>query len=408
MSLKGNLKTFDLGSIFQFLENDKKSGVLEVQSEENIVRVFVKEGGIVNATTTQSHNRLGNLLRVSEVITDEQLARCLKLGNEKNQVFGNILLEEGLITTEILQQFVQKQAENTIFDLFLWEKGDFEYKDVELNPEQMAFEKLNTMHLLLEATRRIDEMRILKKQIHRDDLVFIKCEGIKSKAEELNEQELSILSLINGRYTVRQLVGDSGYDNFVTYKVLNSLIASGYIELCEVITPQKCAEEEQDAAKIVDDNEKRPLAKLDDEKQGSFFSNIIFLLKRQKRFSIIIVSIIAIISIIVGSMFCAKHIKSKRISSTYQRVMMQVENQHELEEKEKLLQDYLKSNEQNVYTQNVGEKLNKIRSLMEERDYKSTLNNTSKLFKDKDYVGIETAYQKYIDQYPDTIHADGM
>ena len=41
---------------------------------------------------------------------------------------GQILVDEGYITEEVLEAFVQEQIQDTIFDLMRWDEGDFDFE----------------------------------------------------------------------------------------------------------------------------------------------------------------------------------------------------------------------------------------------------------------------------------------
>ena len=82
---------------------------------------------------------------------------------EGKKALGKVLVEKGYITAENLEKLIHDQIEEIIFDLFVWDKGDFEYKDARLNLQGMVITRLNVVKLLLEASRRIDEMSIFIK-----------------------------------------------------------------------------------------------------------------------------------------------------------------------------------------------------------------------------------------------------
>lgn len=133
---------------------------------------------------------------------------------------------------EMLKDAIAKQAENLIFDLFLWENGQFEYKDANIDLKGLKLVQINTMQILLEATRRIDEMALLKKLIPDNQMLFKQIEKGPSgeKAVQLDENEKKLLQKVDGLRSVKQIIEDSGYDIFSTYKILNSLILAGRIE----------------------------------------------------------------------------------------------------------------------------------------------------------------------------------
>jgi hypothetical protein len=231
MHLKGNLETSFLASILQLLCNENKTGILQLNNNDDEVRIFIKDGKIIYVTGSRRETRLGNILRSEGIITSQQLLECLELAEKSGQALGKILVDNGWISRETLKRMICKQAEDFIFNVFLWQKGTFEYKDAEFNLKNMVITPLNVLNIILEASRRIDEMSILVKRISSDQLTFKISEAIQDKKEiKFNANEWRILSLIDGRRTVRKLIEESGFDDFAAYKVLYSFISYGLIK----------------------------------------------------------------------------------------------------------------------------------------------------------------------------------
>ncbi len=231
MSLRGNLDTFYLNSIFQLLSDDQKTGILMVQNRQKKVRIYFQDGDIVYATGNQKENRLGYHLQSSGLISGDQLNACLAQGKKEKKALGKVLVERGLISNEELQKFVRDQVENLIFDIFIWKDGDFEYKDARLNLNAIMATRLNVVKILLEASRRVDEMAVLHKHISNVGMVFKTSEKIQNNAEiKLNAREWQVLRLIDGRRPVKRILEKSSLDEFSIYKSLYSLVSSGLIE----------------------------------------------------------------------------------------------------------------------------------------------------------------------------------
>lgn len=232
MSIQGNLETFYLPSMLQMLSYEKKTGRLKIKSSDNEVQIILHEGDIVFATESRKSNRIGLLLMNNGLISQEVLDECLAISKKKNQGIGKTLVQEGHLSLKQLNTFLLKQAENSIYNVCSWESGEFVYNDAELNLKGVAGNKLNTMNLLLEASRRIDELGILKKQIPTDEAVVKLLTPKDSDGGiKLNEDEWRILSMVNGKATVRQILDQTGYDDFTGYKLLNSLLSYGKIEI---------------------------------------------------------------------------------------------------------------------------------------------------------------------------------
>jgi len=237
MNLQGDFDGLFLANILQLLCDDKKNGFLQVTSGDKESKVFFKDGAIIYATSSKKEYRLGAILRRNGLITEEQLGRCLDIARERKEAMGKVLVDTECITLDNLKKYSTQQVEDILYDMLLWKHGRFEYKDAQFSLERMVISQLSPMKLILEASRRIDEMSVLTDLISSENLVF-KMSG-KTQEEEikLNANEWRILSLVDGIRTVRELVDQSGYDEFAVYKILYSVISYGLVEKIEEISP---------------------------------------------------------------------------------------------------------------------------------------------------------------------------
>ncbi|CCK80570.1 DUF4388 domain-containing protein [Desulfobacula toluolica] len=236
MNLQGDFEGLTLASILQLLCNDQKTGVLTVTCDDEESRVFFEQGTIIYASASFKEARLGSLMRNDGIISAKQLQKCFALARQEKMHLGKILVEKGYISVDTLKKYNTRQVEAILYNLLFWKKGRFEYKDTRLNLKGMIVTQLNPMKLILEASRRIDELSVLKEFIPSDKMVFKMSGKVQSKDEiKLNANEWRVLSLIDGTRSVRQIITESGYDEFAVYKIFFSVISSGLIEQKEEI-----------------------------------------------------------------------------------------------------------------------------------------------------------------------------
>ena len=253
MALTGNLETFYLSTILQLLHNDKKTGILRVMHNNEEIKVYIQDGAIIHATRSQEKNRLGDLLVKHGMITEKQLKECLTLSQEKKLPIGKIVVEKEYATVQALKQIISRQAENAIYDLFLWNKGEFEYQDKPFNTQGLVIKKIHIMGLILEASRRIDEISILKKQIPDEEVIFkLTGNARDDQSVRLSPDEWSVLALIDGKATVRNIFRNSVLDKYSVYKILNSLISAGCIKPSGELSPSLNAQKAFEQIKNVD------------------------------------------------------------------------------------------------------------------------------------------------------------
>lgn len=164
VSLQGKIEHIFLSSVLQLLCNDKKSGLLRVWRSEDEVRIYLHEGTIIYATSSEKKHRLGFILRSTGLVTPENLQKCRQLAKDRQQTLGKTLVEQNFISEENLKDCMTQKAQQTLYGLFIWEKGFFEFQDKQLDLKGHILIELNTMELILEASRQADEKAALEKK----------------------------------------------------------------------------------------------------------------------------------------------------------------------------------------------------------------------------------------------------
>jgi len=218
-------------SILQVLCNQKLTGILRVNKVNTEYQIFILEGHIIYAIEPRKKARLGDLLKRDGLLTENQIQECLIIAKKEKLALGKILVQQGVISSGILKEFLYKQVEEILFTLFLWESGEFQFEKTSLNLKWLVAFRLNIMKLILDASRRVDTMAVIAKQIPDHTVVFRLSEKAKTHdRKKLNTKEIEILSLIDNTRTVLEIINESGFDEFLVYRILYSLITSGLIE----------------------------------------------------------------------------------------------------------------------------------------------------------------------------------
>ncbi len=180
MSLQGQIEEMGLGAVIQTLSLNRYRGTLRIESEEAGNQFFfISEGEIVLVRQVQRDPvRLGDLLvragRVSHVQLDQALAEQKKVGKR----LGEVLVDLGLVTGDDIDKVIRGKFEEEFLDLFLLDKGRFEFI-FGLTPEALFAPEeklervtLNTSGLMLEAMRRLDEWQDMIKSLGSFDTIF--------------------------------------------------------------------------------------------------------------------------------------------------------------------------------------------------------------------------------------------
>lgn len=169
MSLVGRLEDLALPDIFQIISLSKKTGTLVVRSRKGIGMVVFKDGQVIQAASDSIRDSLGNMLVSQGLVAEQTLQQALnQQKRETDKPLGMILTEMGAVSAQTVETVIRKQIEEIIYDLLAWEEGFFNFelgeiapKDkIEIDTQQFLLKHgINAEYLLMEGTRILDERR---------------------------------------------------------------------------------------------------------------------------------------------------------------------------------------------------------------------------------------------------------
>jgi len=233
MSLAGNLKTVSFPDILQLLATGKKTGVLQVSTAARQKEVAFRDGNIIYASSINStEDLLGNLLLRRGKISKPDLERAIALHKQTGRQLGTTLVDMSLFDKDEIVECLRLQIEEIVYNLFSWQEGDFTFAE-NTAPKKLPFAiELNTMNVIMEGTRRIDEWVEIQKVLPPDDILLKLNSSPKTKKDEvsLTVEEFRILTLIDGQKTLPELINASPMGEFVTCRSLYKLIVSGLVQ----------------------------------------------------------------------------------------------------------------------------------------------------------------------------------
>ncbi len=240
--LSGNLKTVPLSDLLQLISTSGKTGMLSISREDQNRSIYFVKGNIVHASSSGSEEELlGNIILNRKRIQKADLERALSLQKVTRKKLGTILSEMGLISKEELVEFLRFQIEEIVYRLFGWKSGEFVFYEGKLSSADRNNIQLNTMNVIMEGTRRIDEWIHIQETLPPDNvrLRVVKNPKMKSSKVTMKVEELQVLSLVDGERTIPDFLKVSPLSEFSTRKALYNLINSGLIEPGEKIQAKR-------------------------------------------------------------------------------------------------------------------------------------------------------------------------
>src|SRR5581483_3548816 len=252
-ALQGNLDSFKLAEVLNFLSASRKTGMLTLTLAEREAYVFFRAGNVVYAASNHESLRLGPILLRKQKISSEQAEEIDDLMLRSGGRFGDIALQNGILTQEQLDNFLKIQVAEVIFDAFIWKSGDFSFFDgIDLPPNAVTI-SIDLPNLIMEGARRIDEWEECFKLLPDSSVVFRVVANPDSEKITLSLDEWKILFLINGQRTLEDLCQETDAEAFRVYRLVYGLYANKLIE------PTAPRGEESEAAPT------GPIGRIDDD-----------------------------------------------------------------------------------------------------------------------------------------------
>jgi Flp pilus assembly protein TadD len=233
LPLSGNIKDISLVKILVFLNRNRKTGTLAVTTPSVTKKIYFDEGDVIFASSTYEDDRLGEMLLKAGKITVEQYDKSVEiLKATRNKRQGAILVELGYLTPKDLFWGVKFQVKEIIYSMFLVEDGTYEFFEGELPTQEVITLKMSIGNLIYTGVNKIvNWTRIRNEMPHIDSAMKLSEDPLSLFQNiELSQQDRKILSLIDGKRTIREVIDSSWMGSFDALKVLYVLWAIGMIE----------------------------------------------------------------------------------------------------------------------------------------------------------------------------------
>ena len=218
-----------LSELLQWLSMGQKTGTLLVHGRPGEKRIYFDHGRIISSSSTVEREYLGHFLVAHGYITDEELTRAMEVQQESKILLGKILVMIGAISEEDLAAILRLKAAETIYDIFLWTEGAFEFVDGNVPQLPMVPISIDVTGLVMEGLRRYDEWIRIRTKIgsHREIPAIVAPVDV----DGLTERERIVLKAIDGARSLSEIAVGTHNSEFFVNSFVFHLLGEGKAEL---------------------------------------------------------------------------------------------------------------------------------------------------------------------------------
>ncbi len=224
MPIKAPISELSLFDFLQLISLTSKRGMIKLTNANNQkeYKLYFVDGKL-------------EYIDLTDRIRDEIINRELGNKDEINSLNGNNLIEciieRKLMSLNTFKIFYEKIAIEVLYSLFTIESGQISFKECDFFIPYSCNLGMKVENIILEAARRIDEISKMEEVIPSREIILEVSSDIKNKDFiELNPTEWKIISLIDGKRTIADIIIKVG-NELEVFKLLYGLIMTGIIRM---------------------------------------------------------------------------------------------------------------------------------------------------------------------------------
>ncbi|MSP17179.1 MAG: response regulator [Myxococcales bacterium] len=229
--LEGDLRVVPLAEVLQLLHVQSQSGVLQIIRTGATVDLFFRQGKIdlAAARGVAEEFLLGRFILDAELMNRTDLEAFLKARTPGTRLIGSQLVKLGYISEIELRQAITRQTCELIYEILRWNVGRFAFRATRDLPASAvdASLGLEVEGILMEGFRRVDEWHLIEREVDDFDVIFLRNEDQFAQLGRgrLTREELTVLELVNGKNTVKEVIRLSRMGSFEVSKQLYRLLS---------------------------------------------------------------------------------------------------------------------------------------------------------------------------------------
>ena len=226
--LLGRLGIFTLSDLLQMLSFLQKTGTLSLIQGWNTRTITFEQGNITYVAAGSRLPSIPDLLIRTGKVELSHLEELRRRGIRTEDAIIRHLKITRAITDADLKACQEQLLEISIYTLFLWRNCRFTFKSGERVYEGGVPVSIDSMRLIIEGTRRVDEWIEISPVVPSVYVIFRRRSPMPS--EPVSEEFLPVYRLVDSQRDVATIALEAGITQFEAARALYHLTRGGYVE----------------------------------------------------------------------------------------------------------------------------------------------------------------------------------
>lgn len=229
---RGNLSQTPLPEMLATIHRYRVPGVMELRHERVSKRIFIVDGDVIFATSSDRRESLGDHLLASGKITRAQLrVSAGEMARAPGKRHGTILVELGFLALEELGPAVREHVQVILWSMFDWEEGEVTFQVGRFRDDEVYKIKIPTPAAIVAGCRRITDGRSVTARLGGRSTVYMPVpRGNHLSGLRLQPEERVLLEMVDGQKTLLELCEAGPLSPGVNARLLYAFSVLGMVE----------------------------------------------------------------------------------------------------------------------------------------------------------------------------------
>lgn len=233
VAMQGKIADFSIPDIFQLVSSQGKSGSLAISGDDRVTIFLFSGGRIVDVQPDRRESKflLGTLLRDAGYLTDSELKRFLSSQGTGGKKIGEIILEKGKVSKEVLARYLVLQVKECLFDVLTLREGEYRFEGFAVRPAAWGGEPIRPDVLLMEGMQFLDEYPRFRGIFPPGDFRVARKRGERVDMYALSEEERVLWKALDFSEEPDRVYRKAFLTGFEGIKALAALLNRGLLEV---------------------------------------------------------------------------------------------------------------------------------------------------------------------------------
>jgi hypothetical protein len=204
---RGDLRQTALPEMLALIHRTRVAGVIEASYGEFTKRVWIADGCVVHAASSDLADSLGGYLRRAGKLTDGQFQSAMHRRSQNGgRRLGEILIEQGALAPIHVYEAIREHAEGIVWSLFSWEEGIVTFRMGDLELADMVRIQIPLRQVIVQGIKRAANAKSLVAKMGGREVVLEPAYRFEDLIEvALDAEEYSLLAQVDGKRSLYDL-----------------------------------------------------------------------------------------------------------------------------------------------------------------------------------------------------------